>query len=64
MRDALIGIMMEDIIPGCYMNKVHWNSIRVDGNVPDDLLEELLDRSYQLVLASFSKKKQAEILSK
>lgn len=52
----------EDIIPGYYMNKMHWNSIKPDGEVPDDLLRDLLDRSYQLVLSGFSKKKQREIL--
>jgi len=52
----------EDIIPGYYMNKVHWNSLKADGNVPDDLLKEMLDKSYNLVLTGFSKKKQKEIL--
>ena len=52
----------EDIIPGYYMNKMHWNSIKPDGEVPDDLLKDLLDKSYQLVLNSFSKKKRQEIL--
>ena len=52
----------EDIIPGYYMNKVHWNSIQPDGAVPDELLKELLDKSYDLVLHTFSKKKQAEIM--
>ena len=52
----------EDIIPGYYMNKTHWNSIKADGEVPDDLLKDLLDKSYQLVLGGFSKKKQREIL--
>lgn len=52
----------EDIIPGYYMNKTHWNSIKPDGKVPDDLLKDLLDKSYQLVLGKFSKKKQREIL--
>lgn len=52
----------EDIIPGYYMNKTHWNSIKPDGAVPDDLLKDLLDKSYQLVLGGFSKKKQKEIL--
>ena len=51
----------EDIIPGYYMNKVHWNSIKADGEGPDDLLRDLLDKSYRLVLSSFSKKKQKEI---
>ena len=31
----------EDIIPGYYMNKVHWNSVKADGNVPDALLRFL-----------------------
>lgn len=52
----------KDIIPGYYMNKVHWNSIKPDGEVPDDLLKDLLDKSYHLVLGGFSKKKQREIL--
>lgn len=52
----------EDIIPGYYMNKTHWNSVKPDGEVPDDLLKDLLDKSYQLVLGGFSKKKQREIL--
>ena len=52
----------EDIIPGYYMNKQHWNSVKADGEVPDDILKDLLDKAYQIVLGSFSKKKQKEIL--
>lgn len=52
----------EDIIPGYYMNKVHWNSVKADGAVPDELLKEMLEKSYRLVLGSFSKKKQCELL--
>lgn len=51
----------EDIIPGYYMNKIHWNSIKADGKVTDDLLKDLLDKSFRLVLGGFSKKKQKEI---
>ena len=51
-----------DIVPGYYMNKMHWNSVKPDGEVPDDLLKDLLDKSYNLVLGGFSKKKQAKIL--
>lgn len=53
----------EDIIPGYYMNKVHWNSIKADGVVPDEVLKDMLDKSYRLVLSGFSKKKQREILN-
>lgn len=53
----------DDIVPGFYMNKLHWNSIKPDGKVPDDILKELVDKSYNLILAGFSKKKQMEILN-
>ena len=52
----------EDIIPGYYMNKQHWNSIKPNGAVPDDLVKDLLDKAYGLVLGRFSKKKQKELL--
>lgn len=52
----------EDIIPGYYMNKTHWNSIKPSGTVPDELLKDMLDQSYQLVLSGLSKKRQKEIL--
>lgn len=52
----------KDIIPGYYSNKMHWNSVKPDGEVPDDLLKNMLDKSYRLVLGGFSKKRQREIL--
>ena len=44
----------EDVIPGYYMNKTHWNSINPDGQVPDDILRDMLDKSYALVLGGLS----------
>ncbi|SET68825.1 MmcQ/YjbR family DNA-binding protein [Lacrimispora sphenoides] len=57
-----LRLQYEDIIPGYYMNKVHWNSIKADGKVPDDLLKDLLEKSYRLVLTGLTKKKQRELL--
>ena len=51
----------EDILPGYYMNKTHWNSVRAQGSVPDDLLRNLLDEAYRLVLHALPKKEQREI---
>ncbi len=53
----------EDIILGYYMNKLHWNSIIADGNVPENVVKELLDKSYDEILNKLTKKKRAEILS-
>ena len=51
-----------DLIPGCYSNKRHWNSVNPDGEIPDELLKTWLRRSYQLVLRGLTKAKQREIL--
>ena len=44
------------------MNKQHWNSVKADGSVPDEILMDLLEKAYRIVLGSLSKKKQKEIL--
>lgn len=37
------------VTPGWHMSKRHWNSVRLDGSVPDDELLDMLDHSYRLV---------------
>ena len=49
------------IIPGYHMNKQHWNTIRIDGSVNDDLLYELIDHSYNLIVGSLTKKLKKEL---
>lgn len=53
----------EDILPGYYSDKRNWISVRPDGAVPDELLKDLLDKAYCLMLQGFSKKRQREILN-
>ena len=63
--DPALGYMLReqysDIIPGYYLNKEHWNSVLMEGEVPDDVLRMMLDESYRLVLAGLPKKAQREI---
>ena len=35
--------------PGYHLNKRHWNTIVLDGSVPDDEVAELIAHSYPLV---------------
>jgi predicted DNA-binding protein (MmcQ/YjbR family) len=37
--------------PGYHFNKQHWNTITLDGSLPSDELAELIEHSYQLVVA-------------
>ena len=51
----------EEIVPGWHMNKTHWNTVYVEnGDLPDSLVTELVDHSYDLVVKSLTKKKRAE----
>lgn len=60
---SLLREKYEDIVPGYYMNKEHWNSLYLDGNVPDEVLLDMLDKAYESILKTFSKKALLEILS-
>ncbi|MBT2675621.1 MmcQ/YjbR family DNA-binding protein [Streptomyces sp. ISL-14] len=39
------------IAPGYHMNKRHWNTVTVDGELPDRVVRELIEDSYDLVVA-------------
>ena len=52
----------EDIKPGWHMSKTHWNTVAINRDVPDSLVKQLIDDSYQLVFKSLTKKAQTEIL--
>ena len=53
-----------DVVPGFYCEKRCWNSVYLDGAVPDEVLKSMCDMSYQLVFEKLTKKTQAEILGK
>lgn len=38
----------ESVIPAYHMNKEHWNSIILDGSVPDDDIKAMISDSYDL----------------
>jgi predicted DNA-binding protein (MmcQ/YjbR family) len=45
----------DTIKPGWHMNKRHWNTVILDGTVPDSLLVQLVRHSYELVVAGMKK---------
>lgn len=47
--------------PGYHMNKTHWNTVRLNLDVDDSLILELIDLSYDLIVASLPKKKRDEL---
>lgn len=44
------------VLPGFHMNKKYWNTIILDGSIPDRLIKEWIDDSYALVVEKLPKK--------
>ena len=47
----------EQVGPGYHMNKKHWNTVVLDGVIPDKEVREMIDHSYDLVARTLPKKK-------
>lgn len=58
--DPEIGVELREkyasVQPGYHMNKKHWITVFVDGTVPDKLIFQWIDASYDLVTSSLPKK--------
>jgi len=48
------------IIPGWHLNKEHWNTLILDSTVPDDIVSDLVARSWRLVADSLRGKAREE----
>ncbi|MGH3171420.1 MAG: MmcQ/YjbR family DNA-binding protein [Trebonia sp.] len=49
------------ITAGYHLNKRHWNTVALDGSVPDDELLDLIDHSYELVVARLPKAERQKL---
>jgi len=38
------------VIPGYHLNKRHWNTVIIDGSLPDETIREMIEDSYDLVV--------------
>ena len=47
--------IFESVIPGYHMNKEHWNTVILDGTVPREEIESMIDTSYALVVQNLTK---------
>ncbi len=51
------------VLPGYHMSKKHWNTVLMDGSIPDNTIRSWIDDSYDLVVASLSKPLRQELAS-
>jgi predicted DNA-binding protein (MmcQ/YjbR family) len=47
--------------PGYHLNKRHWNTVTLDGSLPDGMVGELIEDSYALVVASLPRAQRAAL---
>ena len=51
----------EAVTAGYHMSKKHWNTIVLDGTVPDDLIKSMINDSYALVVKGLRKADRMEL---
>lgn len=53
--------MFEAVLPGYHMNKRHWNTVILDGSIPEPLIEEMIDTSYELVVKGLKRSEKQKL---
>ncbi|MFN0032944.1 MAG: MmcQ/YjbR family DNA-binding protein [Flavobacteriales bacterium] len=56
LREQYSGIQ-----PGYHMSKKHWNTVMMDATVPLNLVRQMIDESYALVVKSLTKKEREKL---
>ncbi|NUU25213.1 MAG: MmcQ/YjbR family DNA-binding protein [Streptomycetaceae bacterium] len=49
------------IVGGYHLNKRHWNTVTIDGTVRDELVRDMIEDSYDLVVASLPKMERLKL---
>jgi predicted DNA-binding protein (MmcQ/YjbR family) len=50
-----------EITGAWHLNKTHWNGVRLDGSLPDSMVRDLVEDSYDLVVATLSRRQQEQL---
>ena len=43
------------VTPGYHLNKRHWNTVVIDGSLPDEMIADMIEDSYDLVVSKLSR---------
>jgi predicted DNA-binding protein (MmcQ/YjbR family) len=60
-RAAYLRRQYAAITAGYHLNKRHWNTVTLDGSVPEDELLDLIHHSYELVVARLTRAERASL---
>ena len=61
-RAAALRDVFDSVIPGYHMNKLHWNTVILDGSIPENEIIKMIDHSYSLVVKGLKKVEKNALL--
>ena len=56
--------LFKSVVPGYHMNKKHWNTIILDGTIPEKEIEAMIYSSYVLIVDKLKKKDRLALEAK
>ena len=49
------------VIPGYHLNKRHWNTVIIDGSLPDETVHDVIEDSYDLVVSKLPRARRSAL---
>jgi predicted DNA-binding protein (MmcQ/YjbR family) len=50
-----------DVLPGYHLNKRHWNTVIIGGSLPEHMVKEMIEDSYDLVVDQLPVSRRKEL---
>jgi predicted DNA-binding protein (MmcQ/YjbR family) len=50
--------------PGYHMNKKHWNTVQIDGAIPQQEMTRMIDHSYELVVKALPRAERERLATR
>lgn len=64
--DPMLAVMLREtyptVTPGYHLNKKHWNTVEVDGSIPDSEIFDMIDHSYEQVVKGLSRAERENLV--
>jgi len=60
-KAAMLRDLYSEVQPGRHMDKRHWNTVKPEGELGDELIKEWIKDSYNLVVEELPRKKQKKL---
>tara|TARA_Y100000590_G_scaffold62422_1_gene66750 strand:- start:5478 stop:5864 length:387 start_codon:yes stop_codon:yes gene_type:complete len=57
----VIRDIFKSVLPGYHMNKEHWNTVVLDGGVPEEEIKKMIESSYTLVVKNLKKSDRLQL---